>query len=131
MTSMMKTLRRFAPALLLLPAVPVLAVTDSTYFGVSVGGGGTIGGVFGIVLNVINYFLVPMLFAVALIVFLWGIFQFYIFEGQDKEGQVRGHQLMLWGIIGFAVMISIWGIVNVVANTFGLVSPFHQPFPRI
>ena len=91
--------------------------------------GAGIGGLFGTVLGIINGILVPTLFAVAFIVFLWGIFQFYIFEGQDIEGQRKGHFLMLWGLIGFAVMFSIWGMINIIVATFGLNSPYHPPFP--
>ena len=72
------------------------------------------------VLGIINGILVPTLFAVAFIVFLWGIFQFYIFEGQNTEGQKKGHMLMLWGLIGFAVMFSIWGIIKLLQNTLSV-----------
>ncbi len=72
------------------------------------------------ILFIINGILVPVLFAVAFIVFLYGIARAYIFSIGDAEGVKKGHTLMLWGIIGFVVMISLWGLVNIVANTFGL-----------
>lgn len=81
------------------------------------------------VLFIINAVLVPVLFAVAFIVFLYGIARAYIFTMGDEAGRERGHQLMLWGLIGFVVMISIWGLVNVVANTFGLQGAFAPPTP--
>jgi hypothetical protein len=72
------------------------------------------------ILFLINNVLVPVLFAIAFIVFLFGIARAYIFSGGDPERVKQGHQLLLWGIIAFVVMVSIWGLVNVVANTFGL-----------
>lgn len=72
------------------------------------------------ILYLINYVAVPVLFALAFIVFLYGIAKAYIFSGGSEDGRKEGHQLVLWGIIGFVVMISLWGLVNVVANTFGL-----------
>ncbi len=72
------------------------------------------------ILFIINSVLVPVIFALAFIVFLWGIFKTYIWSGGDDAAVKQGHQLILWGIIGFVVMISLWGLVNVVANTFGL-----------
>ncbi|MDD2657550.1 MAG: hypothetical protein PHD04_02730 [Candidatus Pacebacteria bacterium] len=72
------------------------------------------------VLYIINGVLVPVLFAVAFIVFLYGIAKAYIFSHGDPEEVSKGHRLLLWGLIAFAVMISVWGLVNVVANTFGL-----------
>jgi hypothetical protein len=68
---------------------------------------------------IINYVLVPLIFAAAFLVFLWGVFRAYIFKHGEEE-VTNGHQLILWGIVGFVVMISLWGIVNVVSNTFGL-----------
>lgn len=73
-----------------------------------------------LILSIINGVLVPVLFAVAFIVFLYGIAKAYIFSNGDAEAVKAGHKLVLWGIVAFAVMISIWGLVNVVANTFGL-----------
>lgn len=85
------------------------------------------------VLYIINGILVPVLFGLAFIVFIYGVAKTYIFSTGD-EGKVKeGHQLILWGIIGFVVMISLWGLVNVVANTFGLAGnpppdlPFSPP----
>lgn len=72
------------------------------------------------ILYIINGILVPVLFAVAFIVFLYGIARSYIFSRGDVEEVKKGHTLILWGLIAFAVMISVWGLVNVVANTFGL-----------
>jgi hypothetical protein len=47
------------------------------------------------------------------------------------EGKVeKGHQLMLWGIIGFVVMISLWGLVNVVSSTFNLAGIGAPPLPQ-
>lgn len=72
------------------------------------------------ILYLINAVLVPVLFAIAFIVFLYGVAKAYIFSAGEPEKVSEGHKLILWGIIGFVVMISLWGLVNVVANTFGL-----------
>ncbi|HVB19987.1 MAG TPA: pilin [Candidatus Paceibacterota bacterium] len=81
------------------------------------------------ILYLINGVLVPVLFAVAFIVFLYGIAKAYIFSGGDPEKVSQGHKLLLWGIIAFVVMVSIWGLVNVVANTFGLAGAYAPPTP--
>ncbi len=115
-----------ASAILVAPSLAFAAFAFS--FGYSSGGGapalgcsqGDISGVACNILFIINSVLVPVLFALAFIIFLYGVAKTYIFSGGDEEGRKAGHQLILWGIIGFVVMISIWGLVNVVANTFGL-----------
>ncbi len=88
-------------------------------------------GVFGTILYIINDILVPLIFALAFIVFLWGVFKAYILGGADETAREKGHQLILWGIIGFVVMISLWGLVNVVSNTFGLGGGFAPPPPTL
>lgn len=72
------------------------------------------------IIYLINAVAVPVLFAVAFIVFLYGIAQAYIFSRGDSAKVAQGHWAILWGLIGFAVMISLWGLVNVVVNTFGV-----------
>ncbi len=81
------------------------------------------------VIYLINSVLVPVLFAVAFIVFLYGIAQAYIFSKGDAGKVEEGHKLLLWGIIGFVVMVSLWGLVNVVANSFGLSGSYAPRTP--
>lgn len=71
------------------------------------------------IIEFINGTLVPFIFAVAFIVFIWGIFTYFIRGGADEGKRDEGKQLMLWGIIGFVVMVSVWGIVNLLANGLG------------
>lgn len=99
-----------------------------------VGGGfgapcsGSLGCVGITVLYLINSVLIPVLFAIAFLVLLYGIAQAYIFSRGDEERIKQGHQIILWGIIAFVVMISVWGLVNIVANTFGL-QGYFSPRP--
>src|SRR3989344_7012068 len=69
------------------------------------------------VINTINNIIVPVLFAVAFIVFLWGAFDTFILGAQSEETKEKGKNLMLWGLIGFFVMVSIWGLVNILTGT--------------
>ncbi len=70
------------------------------------------------IITLINNVLVPLVFAVAFIVFIWGVFQYFIAGGADEEKRENGKSLMLWGIIGFFVMVSVWGLVNILRGTF-------------
>ncbi len=98
--------------------------------GLGVGGGAFgVGGIAITIINLINFVLVPLLFAVSFIVFLYGVAKSYIFSPGDEAAVKSGHQIILWGLIGFAVMISIWGLVNVVVASFGLAQPFAPPSP--
>ena len=77
----------------------------------------------------INTVAVPLLFAVAFIMFLYGVAKAYIFSHGDPDEVKQEHQFVLWGVVGFAVMISLWGLVNIVANTFGLQGQFGPVQP--
>ena len=124
------------PALLALsvfgPAVASAAVSIGIGIGIGTGSGctNTICSAGALILYVINDIMIPVLFAIAFIVFLWGVAKAYIFNGADEAERAKGHQLVLWGIIGFVVMISLWGLVNIAANTFGLAGDLAPRPPR-
>jgi len=63
--------------------------------------------------------LIEMSFVVALGVFLFGVMEFI--RGADNEEQrSKGKQHMLWGIIGLLIMLSVFGIITLLTNTFGI-----------
>ena len=68
-----------------------------------------------IIANVVNP-IVELMFAVALVVFAWGILQM-ITHRYDAEAHARGRWSMLGGLIGMFIMVSAWGIINIVAGT--------------
>jgi len=71
------------------------------------------------IINTINNVIVPVLFAVAFIVFLWGAFTTFILGATAEDAKEKGKSLMLYGLIGFFVMVSIWGLVNILTGTVG------------
>lgn len=63
--------------------------------------------------------IVPLLFALATVGFIWGIIQYFI-NPENEEKRSQGKSYMLWGLIGLFVMVSIWGLVAVFSNTVGI-----------
>ena len=63
--------------------------------------------------------IIPIIFTFALVVFLWGVFQYFILGGGDTEKQEQGKQLMMYAIGGFVLMVSVWGIVNLISDGLG------------
>ncbi len=110
-------------------------------FGINIGvnigiGSGSVAptNVFGLknlIIGLINNVFVPVIFALAFIVFIWGIFSYFIAGAEDPAKQEKGKQLIIYGIIGFVVMVSVWGLVNVLANTFGLNSSYVPQYPTL
>ena len=72
-----------------------------------------------VILNTFNNIIIPLLFVLATVIFLWGVIQ-YIAKGADEAAQKKAKGLMLWGIIGLAVMLAVWGIVNILIQYFGI-----------
>ncbi len=73
----------------------------------------------GDVSSFINGTLIPLVFGIALLVFIYGMFQYFILGGGDEDSRDKGRKLMLWSIVGFVVMVSIFGIVNLIAGGLG------------
>jgi len=80
----------------------------------------TISDVGAFIIGTINGVLVPVLFAVAFIVFLWGAFKTFILGAANEEAKKNGKDLMLYSLIGFFVMVSIWGLVKILTGTVNL-----------
>ena len=62
--------------------------------------------------------IIGFLFALALVMFLWGIVQF-ISNAENEEKLSEGKEHMLWGIVGMFIMVSVFGIMNLICNTIG------------
>ncbi|OGZ11567.1 MAG: hypothetical protein A3D67_00175 [Candidatus Lloydbacteria bacterium RIFCSPHIGHO2_02_FULL_51_22] len=62
--------------------------------------------------------LITLLFALALVMFLWGMFQFLWMEDSDKAHE-QGKNHMLWGLLGMFIMFSVFAIMRLIAGTIG------------
>jgi hypothetical protein len=62
---------------------------------------------------------VPFIFSLAILVFVWGVVQ-YLTNAQEEAKREKGRQFMIWGIVALAVMVSVWGLVRIAGNTFGI-----------
>lgn len=71
------------------------------------------------ILGFINGVLVPLVFGLALIFFLWGVLLAFVIK-RDEDSRSEGKQYMVWAIVGLVVMVSLWGIVNLLAGALGL-----------
>ena len=70
-------------------------------------------GLVGVFLGIISL-LIPLLFGLSLVVFLWGIINAWILSGGDETSVTKGKQIALAGALGLVVMTGVWGIVALV-----------------
>jgi len=61
---------------------------------------------------------VPIIMALALIYFFWGLATYILGASADEEKRAAGRNMMIYGIIALFVMAAVWGLVKVVGSTF-------------
>ena len=83
------------------------------------------------VLNTVKQILdlvIPIVMTIALIGFFYGLAMYIFKADEDKE---KGKSIMIYGILALFVMVAVWGLVEVVANTFGIQRGGTIQLPRI
>jgi uncharacterized membrane protein YidH (DUF202 family) len=60
--------------------------------------------------------IIVLLFALATGYFLYGVMKFVQNQDNDKEMEI-GKSHMVWGIVGIAIMVGVYGILNLVASS--------------
>jgi bacteriorhodopsin len=105
----------FSPTLVLAQAGPIRNVNDLT----------------GQLTNLGNIF-IQILIAFAVIWIIYNVVRYLIMGGEKEEERKKAGQAILWGVVGLFVILSIWGLVRILTNTFSTDNrtPVEQ-FPRV
>lgn len=61
----------------------------------------------------------PLLILAALVLFLFGIVKRF-FWAKDTVDKGEAGRYILWGVVALFVMVSVWGLVNVLRSSFNL-----------
>jgi hypothetical protein len=64
------------------------------------------------------------MFAVALLYFFYGIFEFVKNAGNGEDLET-GKQNMIYGVVGMVIMVGVYGIIHLALNTFGINVPTY------
>jgi hypothetical protein len=72
------------------------------------------------ILDFTNDVIIPFILGIAFLLFVWGMFQYFIAGGANEEAKEKGKSLLIYAILGFVVIIVFWGIVNLLAGSTGL-----------
>lgn len=74
---------------------------------------------------------IQILIAFAVIWIIWNVIR-YIMNAEDPEKRGQIGSAILWGIVGLFVILSIWGLVRILSNTFRTDSTAPtQQFPQV
>ena len=62
--------------------------------------------------------LIPVLIVLGIVYFVWGVVQYVM--ASEEDAKKKGRNRMIYGIIGLVVIVSMWGLVGIITNTFDL-----------
>ncbi len=63
--------------------------------------------------------LVPIVFGIALTFFFYGGARYILKAGSDVERK-KGKDFLIWSVVAMFVMVSIWGLILFLQDSFGL-----------
>ena len=70
--------------------------------------------------NISEYILNPLIglaFTVAFVYFVWGVISF-IHHSADATKRKEGLEHIVWGLVGLAIMVSVYGLIRLVGNAW-------------
>lgn len=76
-----------------------------------------LGDIFTKIINTIITPLIPLLIGLGLVAFFWGLIKYFTSIENDEEKK-KARSLIIYGVIILFVMVSVWGLVNILKNTF-------------
>lgn len=68
--------------------------------------------------------IIPIVIALAVIYVIYGIVMSFTTNDEEKRGTAHIH--VLYGVIGLFVIVSLWGLVNILVGSFGLSSSLQN-----
>ena len=84
------------------------------------GDGGEIGGAIEAILRFIDGVVIPFILSIGFLVFVWGMFKYFIQGGANDEAKESGKSLIMYAIAGYVVILAFWGIVNILTSGIGI-----------
>ncbi len=72
------------------------------------------------ILKFINDTIIPFIIGIGFLVFVLGMFKYFIYGGANDDEKEKGKSLMIYATLGFVLIVIFWGVVNLLANSTGL-----------
>jgi len=72
----------------------------------------------------------PIVVAIALLAFFWGLVKFIFAQG-NEEAKGEGKKIMIWGLIALFVMVAVWGLVQFIADALEITPGGSIPLPTV
>ena len=78
-----------------------------------------LGDVLAWVLNIVNVYFIPLLVSLALLAFFWRNIVALV-KKDELVSKAETKWYLFWGIIALFVMVSVWGLVGILADALGI-----------
>ncbi|MEK7610080.1 MAG: hypothetical protein AAB470_03115 [Patescibacteria group bacterium] len=111
---------------LLVSIVPASAFALSFSAGINVGSNSSQNNLSSLIDTIIGYAnqILVLMMGIAVVMFVYYIIKYFI---KADANRVDGGKYVLYSVVGFFVILSFWGIVNILQNTFGLQNDANSP----
>ncbi len=64
--------------------------------------------------------LLPLLMAVAILIFVWNVLRYFIWSADDPAGRETARTYILYALMGLVLIVAVWGFVALILQFFGL-----------
>ena len=75
--------------------------------------------------------IIKLAIAFAILWIVVSVVRYLIVGADDEEARKKGEQSILYGVIGFFVILSIWGLVSLLTNSFRFVNNEKPSFDNV
>jgi len=72
--------------------------------------------------------IIPLLIALAVLFFFWGLIQYIRAQGKGHE---EGRRTMIAGLLALFIMVSFWGVIRLMQNTLGVSGAVPVTIPQV
>jgi len=70
--------------------------------------------------NLFRNILLPLLMAIAILVFVWNVLRYFLWSADDPAGRETARVYILYALLGLVLIVAVWGFVAIILQFFGL-----------
>jgi uncharacterized membrane protein YidH (DUF202 family) len=78
-----------------------------------------------------NTVVIPFIIGIGFLVFVFGMFQYFIAGGANDESREKGKKLMISATVAFVVIIIFFGAINLLTSSTGLEGQRIKNVPQV
>lgn len=78
-----------------------------------------------------NTVVIPFIIGIGFLMFVWGMFQYFIAGGANDDSREKGKKLMISATVAFVVIIIFFGAINLLTSSTGLEGQRIKNVPQV